>query len=86
MLINFVEQTVIDGFDPDKFRKVNTKVGTAASSSYQDSQLTVDRKYFSQSHFTRDTGLEREEMPGVPTYDKGERQLLAALEQELGVL
>ena len=26
------------------------------------------------------------EMPGVPSYDNSERQLLASLEQELGVL
>lgn len=78
---------MIDGFDPDKFRKVN-------KDSKKDSGIRVERQFGSASS-SESLGIERSnnnhyqnafEMPGVPSYDNSEKQLLASLEQELGVL
>jgi len=86
------QQTVIDGFDPDKFRKVNKD---SKNSSNYDTGIHVERQFNSSassngSSSTRSgrgaTEIPTMEMPGVPSYDNSERQLLASLEQELGVL
>ena len=69
---------MIDGFDPDKFRKVNSK----AQNTFEG--ISVERKTFGAP--MSDMDFQESQMPGVPTYDNGEKQLLAALEQELGVL
>ena len=74
-------QTVIDGFDPDKFRKVNSKARSS------DSTFHIERQIRSPPSTTLETRvLQASDMPGVPNYDQGERQLLASLEHELGVL
>ena len=82
---------MIDGFDPDKFRKVNKD-----KNSPQDSGIRIERQLGSAS--SSDSGIRMMgagatntrmttiEMPGVPSYDNTEKQLLASLEQELGVL
>lgn len=81
---------MIDGFDPDKFRKVNKD-----KNSPQDSGIRIERQFGSAS--SSDSGIRMGagtsnarmttiEMPGVPSYDNTEKQLLASLEQELGVL
>ena len=77
---------MIDGFDPDKFRKVNKD-----SKSNTDSGIHVERKFNSSASSTGSSSrgaaeIPTMEMPGVPSYDNSERQLLASLEQELGVL
>lgn len=81
-------QTVIDGFDPDKFRKVNNRATKAGSGISTDSGIQIERQVDSASSgiTTRAMHMQFQEMPGVPSYDRGERQLLASLEQELGVL
>ena len=72
---------MIDGFDPDKFRKVNAKNNTS------DQSFHIERRIKSPPSTTlQTTTFQQSDIPGVPTYDKGERQLLASLEQELGVL
>ena len=72
-------QTVIDGFDPDKFRQVNNKTTTAANPS--SNRPNLDRSF---SVLGSSTEMD---MPGaVPTYDRAEQKLIASLEQELGVL
>ena len=74
-------QTVIDGFDPDKFRKVNSKMNSS------DQTYHVERQVKSPPSATLQTStFQQSDMPGVPTYDKSERQLLATLEQELSAL
>ena len=73
--LNF--QTVIEGFDPDKFRQVNQQqqsVKVASSRGGAGSRQTTEK-------------FDHQLIPGaVPTYDMSEKQLLASLEQELGVL
>lgn len=72
---------MIDGFDPDKFRKVNSK----ANSNEQPFQ--IERQFKSPPSTTLQTStFQHSDMPGVPTYDKSERQLLATLEHELSAL
>ena len=72
---------MIDGFDPDKFRKVNSRSNPA------DQSFHIERQIKSPPSLTlQTTAFQQSDMPGVPTYDKGERQLLASLEQELGAL
>ena len=81
---------MIDGFDPDKFRKVNKD----KKNSPQDSGIRIERQFGSASssdssgggRFHKPTRIATIEMPGVPSYDNTEKQLLASLEQELGVL
>jgi hypothetical protein len=75
-------QTVIDGFDPDKFRQVNKQASSKPSmvSTSSLSNGLATHSYFEQNSSEMD-------MPGsVPTYDRTEQKLLATLEQELGVL
>ena len=81
---------MIDGFDPDKFRKVNKD-----KNSPQDSGIRIERQFGSASSSdsgirmgatNKPTRMTTIEMPGVPSYDTNEKQLLASLEQELGVL
>ena len=93
---------MIDGFDPDKFRKVNK--GSKKEEDF-DSGIHVERKFGSASsknssnngwngNGRNGSGNEPKthqiatmQMPGVvPSYDNSEKQLLASLEQELGVL
>ena len=89
---------MIDGFDPDKFRKVNKDAKKAQDN---DSGIRIERQFGSASSSDSIPALRRGvgagtqrrlsnygsmEMPGVPTYDNSEKQLLASLEQELGVL
>ena len=75
--LNF--QTVIEGFDPDKFRQVNqqqqsVKVASNSIRGGGNRQRTTEK-------------FDHQLIPGaVPTYDMSEKQLLASLEQELGVL
>ena len=81
-------QTVIDGFDPDKFRKVNKD---SKKNNNYDSGIHVERQFNSSASSTGSssrgaTEIPTMQMPGVPSYDNSERQLLASLEQELGVL
>ena len=81
-------QTVIDGFDPDKFRKVNKD---SKKNNNYDSGIHVERQFNSSASSTGSssrgaTEIPSMQMPGVPSYDNSERQLLASLEQELGVL
>ena len=81
-------QTVIDGFDPDKFRKVNKD---SKNNNKHDSGIHVERQFNSSASSTGSSSrgaaeIPTMEMPGVPSYDNSERQLLASLEQELGVL
>jgi len=82
------QQTVIDGFDPDKFRKVNKD---SKKNNNYDSGIHVERQFNSSASSTGSssrgaTEIPSIQMPGVPSYDNSERQLLASLEQELGVL
>ena len=80
---------MIDGFDPDKFRKVNKD---SKKNNNYDSGIHVERQFGSASSSSGSSSRGTEvqiptmEMPGVPSYDNSERQLLASLEQELGVL
>ena len=80
---------MIDGFDPDKFRKVNKD---SKKNNKYDSGIHVERQFGSASSSSGSSSRGTEvqiptmEMPGVPSYDNSERQLLASLEQELGVL
>lgn len=75
----FSFQTVIDGFDPDKFRKVNSKP-TNAGTSNSAPTVSIGRNDFGSSTASMD-------VPGaVPTYDTTEQQLLASIEHELGVI
>ena len=72
---------MIDGFDPDKYRQVNTKVNRT------EQMFHVQRTIHSPPSTTLETStFQPSDMPGVPTYDKSERQLLATLEQELSAL
>ncbi len=88
---------MIDGFDPDKFKKVNNKGGgndnmvPLKKNTVADPDLRIERKIDSANsnrQLSADEPMMRfQEMPGaVPSYDRGERQLLATLEQELGVI
>ena len=73
---------MIDGFDPDKFRKVNSKANKTNDPSFH-----VKRHIQSPPSFSLQTSTFQEsDMPGVPSYDKSEKQLLATLEQELSAL
>ena len=79
---------MIDGFDPDKFRKVNKD---SKKNNNYDSGIHVERQFNSSASSTGSssrgaTEIPSMQMPGVPSYDNSERQLLASLEQELGVL
>ena len=68
---------MIEGFDPDKFRKVNQ----------QKEQQRQQRPPKLSSRSQRLEEIDHQLIPGaVPTYDMSEKQLLAALEQGLGVL
>ncbi|XP_040566576.1 uncharacterized protein [Lepeophtheirus salmonis] len=60
-------KTVIDGFDVAKFKKVNSK---------------VEETPFIEKHNGRNMFMDAQ-MPGVPTYDMMEQQLLASLEREI---
>ena len=72
---------MIDGFDPDKFRQVNTKENRT------EQMFHVQRTIQSPPSATLETStFQQSDMPGVPTYDKSERQLLATLEQGLSAL
>jgi hypothetical protein len=71
-------QTVINGFDPDKFRRVNNKNGPSF-----DSEIRIERRIQSPASASFQIPAS---MPGVPSYDPTEKQLLATIEQELGVL
>ena len=72
---------MIDGFDPDKFRQVNTK------GNRTEQMFHVQRTIHSPPSATLETSMfQQGDIPGVPTYDKSERQLLATLEQELSAL
>ena len=81
---------MIDGFDPDKFRKVNK----GKNGQDFDPGIQISRQFGSASSSdssrvaTAKTHqhIETIQMPGVPAYDNSEKQLLASLEQELGVL
>ncbi len=69
---SFVSQTVIDGFDPDKFRQVNKASGTKTNNSSQFGAIEGT------------VATTEVEVPGsVPTYDPSEQQLIASLEREL---
>ena len=80
---------MIDGFDPAKFREANNK-NSKKNPQIPDNGIRVERTFGSASSVeSRNLGATRLttiEMPGVPSYDKTEKQLLASLEQELGVL
>ena len=79
--ITLLFQTVIDGFDPDKFRKVNARPNP------KDQSFQIERQFKSPPSTTLQTStFQHSDMPGVPTYDKSERQLLATLEHELSAL
>lgn len=100
----FMLQTVIDGFDAEKFRKVNSKPVTAPSAPKEtfwtqrlpqrsaaardDGGIFVERVRIGNPSISAVAGKMGGALtvPGVPSYDKSERQLLATLEQELGVL
>jgi hypothetical protein len=69
---------VINGFDPDKFRRVNNKNVPSF-----DSDIRIERRIQSPAGSTFQMPAS---MPGVPSYDPTEKQLLATIEQELGVL
>ena len=72
---------MIDGFDPDKFRKVNARANP------KDQSFQIERQFKSPPSTTLQTStFQHSDMPGVPTYDKSERQLLATLEHELSAL
>ena len=86
---------MIDGFDPDKFRQVNrrggggggvTGVGASTTSDYS---LPPPVSQFGSitSNVGTSATLNEDMMPGsVPTYDSTEKQMLASLERELGVI
>ena len=79
-------QTVIDGFDPAKFRQANNKKESKGG-NIPDNGIRVERQFGSaSSNESRGARMATIEMPGVPSYDRTEKQLLASLEQELGVL
>ena len=80
MYLRSAFQTVIDGFDPDKFRQVN-KTTAAVAASASSNRPTLDRSFSALGSSTE------MDVPGaVPTYDRAEQKLIASLEQELGVL
>ena len=86
MLYPIYFQTVIDGFDPAKFREANNK-DSKKHGTNADNGIRVERQFGSAtSSESRGARLTTVEMPGVPSYDRTEKQLLASLEQELGVL
>ncbi|TRY71017.1 hypothetical protein TCAL_10834 [Tigriopus californicus] len=76
------KKTVIEGFDPDRFRKANkgsTNVPSERKSSY--SSPGPQRPF--QGSAVRQTSMD---IPGViPTYDRTEQNMLASLEHELGL-
>ena len=77
---------MIDGFDPAKFREANNKDSKKLGAN-ADNGIRVERQFGSAtSSESRGARLTTVEMPGVPSYDRTEKQLLASLEQELGVL
>ena len=67
---------MIDGFDADKFRKVNNR--SDFSQAPPVSVMSVNKP-------SAPLAVHAEEKV-VPTYDMKEQQLLQSLEQELGVL
>ena len=79
---------MIDGFDPAKFRQANNKRESKAGNiGNPDNGIRVERQFGSaSSNESRGARMATIEMPGVPSYDRTEKQLLASLEQELGVL
>jgi len=73
----FPSQTVIDGFDPDKFRKANK-----AGQNKQPTSATANSFSRQDSLIGRGAVTSQMDMPGaVPTYDQSELQIMA----ELGV-
>ena len=83
-------QTVIEGFDPDKFRQVNQHQPPLHQNVHSPVLSKKSSRVFRHQNATdnSETGFDHHQLiPGaVPTYDMSEKQLLAALEQELGVL
>ena len=82
---------MIDGFDPAKFRQANNKKESKGGNfGNPDNGIQVERQFGSaSSNESRGARMQRMatiEMPGVPSYDRTEKQLLASLEHELGVL
>lgn len=90
--ILFIFQTVIDGFDPDKFRKVNKNgledgtgglpLAAKAPALPRPPEQSFQRQPIPQQPFQHS----QVDVAVVPTYDRTEQQLLQTLEQELGVL
>ena len=88
---------MIEGFDPDRFRKANRGGGGGgvghpdgpASFHHRGSQNNNVRNLAYGSSSQNSAALERSQevdIPGViPTYDRSEQQIIAALEQELGI-
>ena len=77
---------MIDGFDPDKFRKVN-KTNKAAAATSSNHPGFAASNATSAASASRSLDMSAALPPGaVPTYDRSEQQLLASLEQELGVI
>ena len=91
---------MIEGFDPDRFRKANKGGGGGgggglghpdgpASFHHRGSQNNNARNLAYGSSSQHSAALERSQevdIPGViPTYDRSEQQIIAALEQELGI-
>jgi len=79
-----VQKVNIDGFDPEKFRVANQQKAGQQRSSTDDSDIIISHKIPSLAN--RPAYPELVSMPGVPSYDPLEQQLLASLERELGVL
>ena len=70
---------MIEGFDPDKFRQVNQQQQQSVKVAGNSSRGGGNRQTAEK--------IDHQLIPGaVPTYDMSEKQLLASLEQELGVL
>lgn len=78
-----VQKVNIDGFDPEKFRVANQQASHQRRSP-DDSDIIISHKIPSLTN--RPAYPELVSMPGVPSYDPLEQQLLASLERELGVL
>merc|ERR1719295_2204218 len=81
----FSFQTVIEGFDPDKFRQVNQHHQPPLHQSVHSPVLSKkSSRVFRHQNATdnSETGFDHHQLiPGaVPTYDMSEKQLLAAAE------
>lgn len=74
-----LQKVNIDGFDPEKFRVANQ---TGQKSSTDDSDIIISHKV--PTHAKRPAYPELVSMPGVPSYDPLEQQLLASLERKSG--